>query len=54
MVLDGKWIWVSERPFICGPEYYDNMSKAAEKATMALMIMGTIGCIACYIYYSAA
>ena len=54
MASDRKWIWVSERPLICGPKSYDNVSKTASKATLVLIIMGTIGCVACHIYYLAA
>ena len=56
MASDGKWIWVSKRPLICGygPKSYENVSKAASKATLVLIIMGTIGCVACHIYYLAA
>ena len=53
MAAEGKWIWVKERPPICGPELYKNVSKAASKATIVLIILGTIACVACHFYYIA-
>ena len=51
---EGKWIWVKKRLPICGPELFKDVSKAASKATIVLVIIGTIACVACHLYYLAA
>ena len=54
MAAEGEWIWVKERPPICGAGLYRNVSKAASKATIVIIILGTIACVACHLYYLAA
>ena len=50
----GKWVWVQQRPLVCGPLRADIVGKTMSTLTSVAVILGTISCVACHIDYGVA
>jgi len=49
-----QWIWVEQRPIICGRIERKDATKQLSVASLLAIIFGTIACVACHIYYAMA
>ena len=51
---DGKWIWVKEKPLICGPIRKNYATKEFSVADIIAIVLGVIACLICHLHYAIA
>ena len=49
-----NWIWVEEKPLICGPIEWAQVTESASVATLLVVVGGTIVCIGFHLFYLGA
>ena len=50
----GDLVWVKERPFVCGVSAFSGAGKTMWTASLVIIIVSTICCVACHAYYLVA
>ena len=51
---NGKWIWIEQRPIICGSLERPLSRSQLSSLSLVAIIRGTMACIACHCYYAVA
>ena len=54
MGKNGKWVWTEGKPFICDTVQIKLNTKQASAMSLIMVIVGTITCLACHLYYTVA